>query len=293
MASAAAQVTQEAVQEAITLLSKPLSHPIEDLSLLRQSLLFAEIAKLAYFRDDIVRKSLAAVGFEDVMFVEEDGAQAYVLNHEHDCIVACRGTEPDDWNDLRADVNAFSVIVESAGRVHRGFKREVDDLWPKLEHVLRENEKTLWFTGHSLGGAMATICAGRCKLSEISSNPQGLFTFGSPRVGNRRYINYVKIHHYRWVNNNDIVTRVPPPWMGYRHGGHEMYLNAYGRYRRYLPWRRFRDRMHGLLVAMRRWEFDYLADHAMSRYVEYIKRAVDDEESGRIKPVLKKPPTLG
>ncbi len=72
-----------------------------------------------------------------------------------------------------------------------------------------------------------------------------------------------------------------------------MYLNAYGNFRTYQPWRRFRDRMRGLMVAIRRWEFDYLADHSMNRYVEYIQRAVQDEESGRIKPVPKLPPTLG
>ncbi len=279
-----------AVQEAVKLLSNPLTGPIDDLSLLRQSLLFAEIAKLAYYHDDIVREAVAAVGFEEARFFENDGAQAYILRHQYDTIVTCRGTEPGEWNDLKADVNALSVIAESVGRVHRGFKKEVDDLWPKLENALKDNENTLWFTGHSLGGAMATICAGRCKISSIPSNPQGLFTFGSPRVGCRRYINYVKIHHYRWVNNNDIVTRVPPPWMGYRHGGYEMYLNAYGRFRKYRSWRRFRDRMHGLMVALRKWEFDYLADHSMTRYVECIKRAVEDEENGRIKPVKKQPP---
>jgi triacylglycerol lipase len=140
---------------------------------------------------------------------------------------------------------------------------------------------------------MATICAGRCKLSAIPANPQGLFTFGSPRVGNNRYINYVRIHHYRWVNNNDIVARVPPPWMGYRHGGHELYFNAFGRLRKYRSWRRFRDRVHGLVGALAKWEFDYLADHSMNRYVAHIKRAVDDEEAGRIKPVKKLPPTIG
>ena len=51
------------------------------------------------------------------------------------------------------------VIAETAGRVHRGFKREVDDLWPRLEQALVNNTRPLWFAGHSLGGAMATICA--------------------------------------------------------------------------------------------------------------------------------------
>lgn len=114
-----------------------------------------------------------------------------------------------------------------------------------------------------------------------------MFTFGSPRVGCQRYINFVELDHYRWVNNNDIVCRVPPAWMGYRHAGRELYLNAFGRVSRYRSWRRLRDRLHGLWIAMCNWEFDYLADHSMNRYVEYIRRAVEDEETGRIQPVNK------
>jgi triacylglycerol lipase len=81
------------------------------------------------------------------------------------------GTEPNEWNDIKADVNAWTVLAESVGRVHRGFKEEVDTLWPLMEAALAENNKTTWFTGHSLGAAMAAICAGRCMLSKIESNP--------------------------------------------------------------------------------------------------------------------------
>lgn len=277
------------VEEAIQLLSEPLARPIGELSLLQQSLLFAEIAKISYYRPDIVWEAVNAVGFEEYQYFDQDGAQAYIIANQFDCIVACRGTEPNEWNDIKADANALTVIVENVGRVHRGFKREVDDLWPKLEVALRENEKPLWFTGHSLGGAMATICAGRCKLSEIPSNPEGLFTFGSPRVGNKRFINYVKLPHYRWVNNNDIVARVPPRWMGYTHSGRELYLNAFGRLRKYTPLRRFRDRWYGFFLTLRKWQVDHLADHSMAKYVECIKRALEDEATGRIKPVLKDP----
>lgn len=274
-------------EETLKLRSQPLAGPIDELGLLRQSLLFAEIAKLAYYPEDCVSELAATIGFQQTEYFENDGAQAYILSHPYDSVVACRGTEPGQWNDLKADVKVLSVLAESVGRVHCGFKREVDDLWPRIESALIDNTKTLWFTGHSLGGAMATICAGRCTLSEIPSIPQGLFTFGSPRVGSHRYINYVRLNHYRWVNNNDIVCRVPPPWLGYRHNGRELYLNAFGRLRKYRPWRRMRDRLHGLWMAVRKWEFDYLADHSMNRYIEYIQRAIEDEQAGRIRPVKK------
>ena len=150
------------------------------------------------------------MGFPEIRYYDRDGAQAYIFGNDDDRVIVCRGTEPNDWNDIKADLDLATVIAETAGRVHRGFKREVDDLWPRLEQALVNNTRPLWFTGHSLGGAMATICAGRCQLSYIQSNPRALYTYGSPRVGNRRYVNYVHIEAYRWVNNNDIVTRVPP-----------------------------------------------------------------------------------
>ncbi|HBE72285.1 MAG TPA: lipase [Planctomycetaceae bacterium] len=275
------------VRTAIKLLSERLQHPVDELSLLRQSLLFAELSAASYYDPDVVEQAIREIGFEDYIFFDRDGAQAYLFWTKHDCVVVCRGTEPNEWNDIKADVNAVSVLSETAGRVHRGFKREVDDLWPRLEKALKDNDKPLWFAGHSLGGAMATICAGRCKLAEIPSNPEAIFSFGSPRVGNNRYINFVKVRHYRWVNNNDIVPRVPPGWMGYRHCGREMYLDAEGNHKKYTRMRRFRDGWRGFFMSLKLGKFDHLADHSMLQYIEYIQRAASAEESGDIPPVEK------
>ena len=51
-----------------------------------------------------------------------------------------------------------------------------------------------------------------------------------------------EVNHYRWVHNNDVVTRVPPVWMGYRHCGNEIYLDRYGRIRKLTGVWRSRDR---------------------------------------------------
>ena len=256
-----------------------LSGPIESLSMLRRSLLFAELSGISYLSRAEAGRLALRIGLPEIRFYERDGAQAYIFANEHDAVVTCRGTEPHEWNDLRADLNAALAAAETVGRVHRGFKQEVDDLWPRLEQALESNRRTLWFTGHSLGAAMAAICAGRCKLSRIHSDPRALFTFGSPRVGNARYVNYVKIETYRWVNNNDIVTRVPPTWMGYRHKGGELYLNAYGQVRQLARWQRTKDRWRGFLRGLREGRIDHFADHSIVRYVEYIHRAVVEEES--------------
>ena len=69
----------------------------------------------------------------------------------------------------------------------------------------------VWFCGHSLGGAMATICAYRCKTVGDREQSQELHTFGSPRgAAASGTFATPEVTHYRWVHNNDIVTRVPP-----------------------------------------------------------------------------------
>lgn len=253
--------------------------PIESLSMLRRSLLFAELSSASYLPRAEAGLVASHFGFPEIRFYDRDGAQAYIFGNKTDVVVTCRGTEPHEWNDVRADLQLGFVLAETAGWVHRGFKHEVDDLWPRIERALVNNTRALWFAGHSLGGAMAAICAGRCTLSTIRSVPRGLYTFGSPRIGSRRYVNFVSIEAYRWVNNNDIVPRVPPAWLGYRHKGQEIYLNAYGKIRRLTGWQRIKDRWRGFLGGLREGRFDHFADHAIGCYIEHIRRAVEEEES--------------
>jgi len=256
-----------------------LDEPIEGLGRLRQSLLFAELSDIAYLPIEKVTQYVEPLGFDTIELFNRDGSQAYLFANRTDTVIVCRGTQPNEWNDIKADVDAVSVVSETVGRVHRGFKKEVDDLWPELEKTLVSNNKTLWFAGHSLGGAMATICAGRCFLSHIPSMPHSLYTYGSPRVGNKRYINYCQLDHIRWVNNNDIVTRAPPALFGYRHIGQEMYLDAYGHLRQLNGWLRTKDRCRGLLNGLRNFSIDYFSDHLMGDYIEAIHNMVLEYEA--------------
>jgi triacylglycerol lipase len=263
-----------------------LDGPIESLSMLRRSLVFAELANLSYLSRAEAGILAHRIGFPEIRFYDREGAQAYIFANADDAVITCRGTEPNDWNDVKADLDLGRAMAETVGWVHRGFKHEVDELWPRLEQALVNNTRTLWFCGHSLGAAMAAICAGRCRLSYIRSNPRSLFTFGSPRVGNRRYVNYVEIDIYRWVNNNDIVTRVPPAWLGYRHKGQEIYLNAYGKIRRLTTWQRTKDRWRGFVRGLREGHFSFFSDHSMRNYVAYVRAAVEEEEGVKLRPLM-------
>jgi len=265
-----------------------LRSPISQLSFLQKSLLFAELSCLSYRHEPDAIAAAALIEIPKVLFFDRDGSQAYRFENDHDCVIVCRGTEPNEWNDIQADANALTAIADPVGRVHVGFKREVDDLWPLIEEAIRDNDKPLWFTGHSLGGAMATICAGRCKVSKFKSSPTALYTYGSPRVGSKRYVNFVSLTHYRWVNNNDIVCRVPPPWLGYRHAGTECYLDAHGNFRELRGWARFKDRVKGLGMSLMQGNIDYFSDHSMLRYIEGISKALAREYEPEIQQLVKK-----
>ena len=250
-----------------------LDGPMRELGRLDRSLLLAEVSMLSYLHDDEAQPVLLSLGFDEVKYIERDGAQAYELGNEHDLVVVCRGTEPNEWNDIKADANAFTDLAETVGRVHRGFKREVDDIWPILEETLDDERRNVWFCGHSLGGAMAQICAGRCQLSDIAAVPQEVITFGSPRPGTKKYIRHAGIRHIRWVNNNDIVTRVPPRWLRYRHTGILMYLDRNGDLKRFTARQRGRDRWSGFWQGLKARRFDHFSDHAIAAYTDHIRRA--------------------
>jgi triacylglycerol lipase len=147
-----------------------------------------------------------------------------------------------------------------------------------LEMALISNKLPLWFCGHSLGGAMATICAARCYLSHINSNPEQLYTFGSPRVGDRRYISFVRLEHFRFVNNNDIVPRVPPLWLGYTHAGREVYFDRHGHIAKLNFIMKRRDRWRGFFGELINRKIDHFADHSVHRYIKCILHAIRVDE---------------
>ncbi len=80
-------------------------------------------------------------------------------------------------------------------------------------------QKNIFITGHSLGGALATLAASHIiKLicdNKISAKPPILYTFASPRVGDSVFANnFSKLDEcYRIANSEDIVPKIPIPML--------------------------------------------------------------------------------
>jgi triacylglycerol lipase len=247
---------------------------ISNMSFKNRSLLFAKLSKISYYNLKDAKKQAKTLGFTTVEFYDKEGAQAYRFMNKDDLVIACRGTQPTEFNDISADLKALPVMAETISRVHQGFKAEVDELWPAISEDINRKAnlgKTLWFCGHSLGAAMATIMCSRCMHDVELNDPVELYTFGSPRVGWRGYVKSLNVTHHRWKNNNDIVTTVPLWAMGYVHHGTQHYLNAYGNYRKPTGWQLWKDKWRGIWMGLKQGKIDSFGDHSMVEYIKHIE----------------------
>ena len=179
----------------------------------------AEASWLAYWHD---REAVARV-FRDragmgCELAAGNGAEAYFASSPRFAIVAFRGTQPGDWNDLLDDA-CYRAVSWDVGHVHRGFARRLDALDAPLRRFLEQLPAgcRVWFTGHSLGAAAATLAAYRFRTVT-----GGVYTFGSPLVGNRPFSEEFGRaftgRSLRYVNDHDLVTRVPPAPFAFPHG---------------------------------------------------------------------------
>ena len=209
--------------------------------------------------------------------VSNNGAEVLIAKDRNEVWFAFRGTEPTKINDVMADLKVIRNSALAGGKVHSGFQDELNELWvdclKELEYNSQlKNPKKVYFTGHSLGAAMATIAATRHEADL-------LYTFGSPKVGGRNFVKNLKCPHQRYVNNNDIVTKVPPAVLGFVHCGEERYFNAYGLERNPTYWQRWKDFFRGVWFGWKNGKFfDMLTDHGVDNYV-ILAGKTNDEES--------------
>ena len=194
--------------------------------------ILAQASAMAYHQPAEASKWAAISGFTGPFdFFDNADTQGFVAEGPDAIIVAFRGTQPNrpmDWFvDFRATRGAWAHNV---GHVHDGFYKALRNVWGVTlasgeilpRRLLNRGNKTIWITGHSLGGALAELCAAQAMfVSEIPV--QGVYTFGQPRVGDKDFADALNAKLgsgiFRFVNDRDIVPRVPLFTMGFCHYG--------------------------------------------------------------------------
>ncbi len=257
---------------------RPVFEPQQSAWSVGQAWWMAELSRVIYRRDGR-REFLAAGGLVEQRFFDVGGTQCAVVRPADGvdfAVVVFRGTT--NLSDWLTNVQAALLPWQGGGRVHAGFMRALEKIWADLESCLDAVQAPWFLTGHSLGGALATLAASR-------RPPTATFTFGAPRVGDPGFVETLQRPLYRVVNHRDVVSSVPPQLSDrrYVHGGQLHYIAADSSLlanpssEQVAANRAVAQRSLADLIDRRRW-FDphrSLSDHAPVNYVAHLARMLE------------------
>lgn len=208
------------------------------------ALVLADCAGLVYESEATIKEIITHHWhFTQFEFFNGVSSQAFIAGNDSMIIVAFGGTERKEVNDIKADASIKLVaagISKMPGKVHAGFKLALDEVWgtraldmsPCIKRF-QNNQQSVWFCGHSLGAALATLAAAEFVIQE-GGVINGVYSIGQPRVGNAEFAgNFDKAlgeRCFRIVNNNDVVPQLPVwgPVLNYTHVGNLVYIDSRG-----------------------------------------------------------------
>ncbi len=176
----------------------------------------AEASFIAYNHPSYVKYAFYYAGLDKFRpFIGKKVARCFTAGNKDYLVVAFRGTEMLGLRfvpGVIADLKISMAGEKNGGLVHSGFREVLDEIWEGrgmlYRYLSEQKEKNpalrIFFTGHSLGGALSLIAAARFPDANC------VYTYGCPRAGNRAFTDSIKSRVYRIVNFNDVVTTLPP-----------------------------------------------------------------------------------
>ena len=191
----------------------------------RAALSLALASKLSYENAPSVQSTTRTMwGLDTCEFIEVDETQCFIASTVDAVLVAFRGTE--SLGDWLGNLNVLST-TRPYGVVHRGFLSAFQVVESRLRALIQGlGGRKIVLTGHSLGGALATIAAAEWQGQFPIS---GIYTYGQPAVGKGEFTHHIARYYgesfFRFVNDDDIVPQVPP---SYEHVGKLIHFKSNG-----------------------------------------------------------------
>ncbi len=254
----------------------------------KKAFVMAKASNISYKDYEDVKKICSkelGINKENVFHTTYDSTQAYVFFKPNEIIVAFRGTEIAEIDDWITDLNVATEDTK-IGSAHKGFlsgyKLVAGDISARVIPLINQNTK-LHICGHSLGGALAMMCA--LEFYSLGILVSSVYTFGQPRVGKKKFQenfpeNLEKRIH-RFANDKDVVPRVPPRLMNFRHVGNPRFFTNDGTlHLDKVEWRKYKKQCKqksksviGRLLELVATSGERVTDHSMDDYVGLLKKA--------------------
>lgn len=194
-------------------------------------LIEAELAGKAPAGWDVQAFDDAPMNIEGAVF-QNDPSTAWIVFRSTD--------STENWivNFVFAKKSIAYANQASKIRVHLGFLADYIGYARGFIHAWLADHpevKNVFAAGHSLGGALATLCAVDLQYNFgdrfTSQDSVECVTFGSPRVGNQAFVesfNRRVPQTFRYRYANDLVTHLPPVAFGFRHVSKTLQLGKFG-----------------------------------------------------------------
>ncbi|MEM9273880.1 MAG: lipase family protein [Cyanobacteria bacterium P01_F01_bin.143] len=126
------------------------------------------------------------------------------------------------------DYGVLNAISRTGDSIIRNILNRIDDVkitYKSIYQAVNEyfsnldtnEDVNIYVTGHSLGGALATIATMHIAEKDQLKTPINLYSFASPRVGDNSFadkfnqLSSDKIKAFRFANSEDLVTKIPLP----------------------------------------------------------------------------------
>lgn len=166
---------------------------------------------------------LTTMGFEKIdWFIDATkDVFSFIASNSELVVVHYRGTSDTKGWFLNSRFYTLEANTEGDGELqfkgfmHGGFKQAYKSIKTDFEAALKNHssgDKPIYFSGHSLGGALTTISAARAKLN--GHNVAGVYTGGQPRLGDPVFSDHINGLiaglHFRLIFEDDMVARIPP-----------------------------------------------------------------------------------
>lgn len=167
-------------------------------------------------------------------------AANYALKRENDLLyILFQDSDGKvDWkNNLDFPAKAYKRMNKTVWFAHRGFLKVWKEIEPYLApYVADTSVKKIVVAGYSHGGALALLCHEYVwyHRPDLHSSLQG-YGFGAPRVfwGIKNKLLKKRWEQFTVIRNiNDLVTHLPPAFLGFTHVGELLKIGKRGKYTR-------------------------------------------------------------